>query len=303
MLERHHLAIVRAVVREGTLTKAAQSLFLTQSALSHTMRKLEEQLGTPIWEKDGRQVRLTQAGDYLLHLADIILPQFERGEEQLNAYALGRKGNLRIGMECYPCYQWLLKSVHPYLDKWPDVDLDVHQQFQFKGIAALYAYEIDILITPDPMLADGLTFIPVYPYEQVFVLSEQHPLAKKARIEPQDLRTETLITYPVPVERLDVFQQFLLPAECNVAHHQTIENTDILLEMVAANRGITTLPKWLIEEKNSNLPLVTKPIGASGLHKHINLGIRENDSQIDYIQGFIDEALAQAPASFQPNQQ
>ena len=63
MLDRHHLAIIAAVMETGTLTNAADALHLTQPALSHTIKKLEDILGTPIWEKDGRRVRLTRAGD------------------------------------------------------------------------------------------------------------------------------------------------------------------------------------------------------------------------------------------------
>ncbi len=291
MLERHHLAIVRAVVREGTLTRAADSLFLTQSALSHTIKKLERALGTRIWEKQGRRIRLTRAGQYLNQLAETMLTQFERGEEQLANFARGLRGSLRIGMECHPCYQWLLRAVRPYLRTWPDVDVDVRQQFQFNGIAALHAYEIDILITPDPVLSQGLSFVAVFPYEQMLVVHEKHPLAKAKRIMPQALADETLITYPVPPERLDIFQLFLKPAKRGVAYHKTIETTEILLEMITANRGVTALPGWLVRERAAHLPLVCRPFGRHGIHKHIHLGVREKDRDIDYIRGFVEQAL------------
>lgn len=290
MLERHHLEIIRAVIDTGTLTRAAERLFLSQPALSHTIKKLEEQLGTNIWEKNGRGIRLTRAGDYLYQMAVMLLPQFERGEEQLSRFARGLRGNLRIGMECHPCYQWLLKNVRPYLERWPEVDVDVRQQFQFKGIAALFAYEVDILITPDPVFSEGLQFIPVFPYELMLVMHNAHPLAQKTNIAPEDLVNETLITYPVPTERLDIFQQFLSPANRQPAHHKTIETTEILLEMVAAGRGVTALPGWLLKEQSPHLPLLARKLGEKGIHKHIYLGVRESDSEIDYIQGFIEQA-------------
>ena len=75
MLERFHLVVIREVER-GPLTAAAHVLHLTQSALSHTVRKIEQQLGTPIWDREGRGLRLTQGGQYLLKLAHRLLPQF-----------------------------------------------------------------------------------------------------------------------------------------------------------------------------------------------------------------------------------
>src|SRR5256885_16649917 len=76
---------------------------------------------------------------------------FRSAEERLRQFAQGERGALRIGMECHPCYQWLLKIVAPYLASWPDVDVDVKQKFQFGGIGALFGYEIDLLVTPDPL--------------------------------------------------------------------------------------------------------------------------------------------------------
>ena len=128
MLERIHLAIVREVERQGSLTAAAGVLHVTQSALSHSMRKLEQQLGTDIWSREGRSLRLTQAGQYLLAVANRVIPQLELAQERLLQFAQGERGTLRIGMECHPCYQWLIKVVSPYLAAWPDVDVDVKQK-------------------------------------------------------------------------------------------------------------------------------------------------------------------------------
>ena len=111
MIERNHLEIVREVDRSGSLTAAADALCLTQSALSHAMKKLEQQLGTPVWVREGRKLRPTQSGLYLLSLANRLLPQFEHAEELVGQIARGQRGSLRIGMECHPCYQWLLKVV------------------------------------------------------------------------------------------------------------------------------------------------------------------------------------------------
>jgi LysR family transcriptional regulator for metE and metH len=170
ILERSHLEIVRAVAQHGSLTAAAEKLHLTQSALSHTVRKLEDQLGLTIWYREGRSLRPTQAGEYLLSVANRLLPQLAHTEERLKQFAQGERGVLRIGMECHPCYQWLLKVVAPYLAQWTDVDVDVKQKFQFGGIGALFAHEIDMLVTPDPLYKTGLTFEPVFDYEQVLVV-------------------------------------------------------------------------------------------------------------------------------------
>ncbi|CAE6743473.1 LysR family transcriptional regulator [Paraburkholderia haematera] len=287
MLERSHLAIIREVDRQGSLTAAANVLCLTQSALSHTVKKMEQQLGTPVWDREGRNLRLTQAGQYLLALANRVLPQMEHAEDRMKQYAQGQRGTLRIGMECHPCYQWLLKVVSPYLTRWPDVDVDVKQRFQFGGIGALFGYDIDVLVTPDPLKRPGLRFEPVFDYEQVLVVSEEHPLADAAYVTPEQLASEVLITYPVETDRLDIYNQFLTPANVVPRRHKVIETTDIMLQMVASGRGVAALPRWLAEEYADSMPLVPLKLGKKGIAKQIYLGTRDADEALDYLAAFV----------------
>lgn len=290
MIERSHLEILREVERQGSLTAAAESLHLTQSALSHAVKKLELQLGASVWERDGRQLRLTQAGQYLLSLASRLLPQFEHAEMLIGQFAKGQRGTLRIGMECHPCYQWLLKVVGPYLEQWPTVDVDVKQRFQFGGIGALFGHDIDMLVTPDPLHRPGLVFEPVFDYEQVLVVAAGHELAARPWADPVDLADETLITYPVEVERLDIFTHFLLPAHASPARHKSIETTDIMLQMVAAGRGVAALPRWLVDEYAEKMAIAPVRIGRTGIQKQIFLGFRERDREVDYLNSFMNLA-------------
>ena len=125
ILERAHLEIIRAVDQHGSMTAAAKALHLTQSALSHSIRKLEAQLGVNVWHREGRTLRPTQAGEHLLTIAHRLLPQFAHAEERLGQFARGERGTLRVGMECHPCYQWLQKIMPAFLRAWPTVVLDV----------------------------------------------------------------------------------------------------------------------------------------------------------------------------------
>ena len=89
MLERVHLVVVREVEKHGSLTAAAEVLGLTQSALSHSIKKLEAQLGMNIWRREGRHLRLTQAGQDVLAVANQVLPQLDLAEERLRQFAQG----------------------------------------------------------------------------------------------------------------------------------------------------------------------------------------------------------------------
>lgn len=293
ILERNHLIMISKVDQFGSMAAAAEQMHLTPSALSHIVRKLEQQLGIAIWQREGRSLRLTQAGEYLLAVANRLLPQLTHAEDRLRQFAQGERGTLRIGMECHPCYQWLLKLVSPYLDAWPAVDVDVKQKFQFGGLGALFGYEIDMLVTPDPLRKPGLHFEPVFDYEQVLVVNSAHPLAQVAYVKPEQLIDEVLVTYPVATDRLDIYTQFLTPAGIAPKVHKPIETTDIMLQMVASGRGVAALPRWLVEEYSSKLDVIPVRLEEQGVHKQIFLGIREADADIDYIRAFVNLARAQ----------
>lgn len=290
MLDRQHLATLVAVSRTGSVTAAAEKLNVTQSALSHMVKKLEDHHGIRIWTKNGRGLRFTQAGEYLLALAERLLPQLDHAERILADFAEGRRGALRVGMECHPCQKWLSRLTPHYLAAWPDVDFDVRTSFRFDGVAALLGHEIDLLITPDPVKLPELVFTPVIDYELVLVVHETHPLAAQPYIRPEHLVDETLITVPVSIERLDIYTRFLVPAHCQPRRHRTAEVTDLMLQLVAAGRGVSVLPDWLVEEEGAGMPLRTLRLGKHGIRKQIHLGIRRGDEGIAYIAGFVEMA-------------
>ena len=303
MLETQPLSILREIDRTGSLTQAAERLCLSQSAVSHAIRRFEDRYGVTLWEKEGRGIRLTQAGEYLVALANRILPQLSHAETVLEEFAGGRRGALRIGMECHPCQQWLMGIVTPYLNVWPQVDLDVSTAFRFGGLAALLGHEIDLLVTPDPLSRPRLIFFPVFDYELVVVVRDDHPLAKKTYVSPEDLDREVLITYPVAPERLDIFTQFLVPAGQMPRRHRTVETSDLMLQMVAAGRGLSAMPDWLVAEYTGNAGLRTLRIGKKGIAKRIHVGVRQSDAGTDYIQGFLrlagveEQLIQESPVS------
>jgi LysR family transcriptional regulator, regulator for metE and metH len=276
------LAILREIDRTGSLTQAADQLCLTQSAVSHAIRRFETRYGVKLWEREGHKLRLTLAGDYVLGLAMRVLPQLEHGATVLEDYARGRRGAIRVGMECHPCQDWMMRVVDPFLAEWPDVELDVTTAFQFGGLAALLGHEIDILVTPDPVERPGLEYKPVFDYELVLAVAETHPLARRKRVEPEDMASETLITYPVARERLDIYTRFLVPAHALPRRHRTVETTDLMLRLVASGRAVSATPDWLLRDAKG----VKGVRLGEGIDKSIHLG-RRTGKAASYMDGFM----------------
>lgn len=290
MIDRTHLEIIYLISEKGSLTEAAKALHLNQSTLSHSIRKIEQQFDVKIWKKQGRHIQFTQAGKYLVKFAQRVLPQFKNATSTLALYATGKKGLLQIGMECYPCYQWIIGVIDPFMKQYQDVDVDIKQHFQFGGIAALLNHDIDLLVTPDPFLHDQLEFKPAFDYELVLVTGKNALSLNKDYVDPHQLEDQSLISYPVPIDRLDIYNQFFTPANVQPNGHKTIESTELILQMVSNHRGVAALPKWLIERYQKDLSLDSYRLGKNGIHKSIHLGFRKEDFSIDYIADFLSIA-------------
>ena len=188
MIEHSHLKIIQALHANGTLTEAANALCLSQPALSHQIGYLEKKLGVALWEREGRSLRLTQAGMLLLETAQQVLPVLAQAEKTLAAYGEGRQGILRIGVECYPCFEWLTGMIGQYMRQIPGIDVDIVQKFQFSGLEGLLNHHIDVLITPDLVRKESIGYEVLAEYQLVLLTAPDHPLADLPQITPELLR-------------------------------------------------------------------------------------------------------------------
>ncbi len=287
MIEHSHLKIIHALQTHGTLTEAANALCLSQPALSHQIGYLEKKLGVALWEREGRNLRLTQAGMLLLDTANQILPVLAQTEKTLKAYGEGRQGILRIGVECYPCFEWLTGMIGQYMRQMPGIDVDIVQKFQFTGLEGLLNHHIDVLITPDLVKKDNIIYETLAEYQMVLLVAETHSLADLRQITPESLAKETLLTFPVPLKRLDILTHFLTPAQLVPEQLKPVESLEIMLQMTALSRGVCVLPEWLADIKSESLHLKKIQVGDLGLFQKLYLAMREADQAVSYIRQFI----------------
>ena len=276
--ELRHLRAVRAIHRSGGLSKAADMLNLTQSALSHQIRGLENQVGVDLFVRRTKPLKLSAAGMRMLKLADRVLPEIDATEEEFRALLSGKTGRLHIAIECHACFEWLFPVLDAFRKAWPDVDVDIRPGLAFDALPALAREEVDLVVSSDPEQHPDLEFSPLFDYEPVFVASSQHVLAQKKWIEAQDFCDETLITYPVDRSRLDVFSQLLMPAKVEPRAIRQVELTAVILLLVASNRGVAVLPDWVVREVRYNSDYITRPLTEKGLTRRLYAATRSEDT-------------------------
>jgi len=282
-LEFRHLRTIRAIHQDGGVGRAADLLNITQSALSHQLKGLEDQCGVELFVRKTKPLRLSAAGHRLLKLAEDILPRLDALEDEFRALRQGRTGRLHIAIECHACFEWLFPVLEGFRHRWPEVDVDIRPGLAFGALPALLREEVDLVVSSDPEAIEGVTFVPLFDYEPRFVAAATHPLAAKPWIEAEDFRDQTLITYPVDRARLDVFTGLLTPARVEPRAIRQVELTAVILLLVASGRGVAVLPDWVLREVKSSADYVTRPLTEQGLTKRLYAAVRSDDATLPFM--------------------
>lgn len=287
MLEIKHLKTIVAIADHGSLVMAAEKLFLTQSALSHQIKEIESRLGVSLFVRKSRPLRLTAAGERLLATARSVLPLMTATERDLQRFAGGQTGRLHIAIECHSCFDWLMPAINEYRNHWRDVELDLSTAFNFVPMPALQKGRLDVVITSEPQALPEIHYEPLFRFEILLAVANTHPLADVETVTAEALRDETLITYPVDQQRLDVFTRFLNPADVAPLGVRTAELTLMMIQLVASGRGVCALPNWALAPYLAGGHVQARSLGSTGLHSTLFMAVREDQRQAPYMREFI----------------
>jgi len=293
-IEFRHLRTIKAIHDTGGLARAADQLHITQSALSHQIKGIEDQAGVELFVRRSKPLKLSAAGMKMLAAAERILPQVAALEAEFSGLVAGSSGRLHIAIECHACFEWLFPVLEQFRKAWPEVDVDIRPGLAFDALPALRKENVDLVISSDPEELPETDFTPLFDYEPVFVAAASHPLAQKDVIEAEDFRGETLITYPVDRARLDIFSQLLTPAKVEPAAVRQVELTAVILLLVASNRGVAVLPDWVVREVRYNSDYVTRPLTKEGITRRLYAATREEDTSRPYMAHLIRLARQEA---------
>ncbi len=293
MIEIKHLRTLLTLRDTGSLTATATTLHLTQSALSHQIKDLEARIGGQLFLRKTRPVKFTSEGEILLNLADEVLPKIARAENEVANLKEDVNGRLHMAIECHSCFQWLMPALKEYQVAWPSVTLDFSSGFGFEPLPALMAGELDLVITSDIQPRSEVHYEPLFDFEMRLVTSISHPLANKSSIKPADLADQTMLSYPVQKNRLDVVKHFLQPAGIEPIKWKQADNTLMLIQMVSAGLGVAALPNWAISEFSRQGLITSIPLG-EGLWRRLFAATRNTDKSKRYLQAFFTTARTQS---------
>ena len=285
VIELRHLKTLLALEETGSVSLAAQRIFLTQSALSHQIRTLESYYDTPLFERKSVPLRFTHAGARLLKLAHELLPKIAAAERDMAQIIEGEAGELRLAVECHTCFDWLMPAMGEFRPLWPKVELDIVSGFQADPVGLLLNHRADLAIVSEAVPQAGIAYRPLFAYGMVGICAPDHPLAAKDIWQAEDFADETLITYPVPDDMIDLLRKVLLPKGISPARRHS-ELTIAIVQLVASRRGIAALPHWSVMPYLEKGYVVSRQITDAGLQSELYAAMRSEDEHNSYLADF-----------------
>ena len=287
ILELRHLRTLQALRDSGSLVRAAQLLNLTQSALSHQVKLLEDRYGAPLFERKSVPPQFSATGSRLLALADAVLPQVEAAERDVARLLTGQGGQLRIAVECHTCFDWLMPAMDAFRSRWPEVELDIVSGFHADPVGLLHQDRADVAIVSEVDADDtAVQFHPLFGFEIQALLANGHPLVERSHLTAQDFADQTLITYPVPDDMLDLVRQVLEPAGVRPPR-RTTELTVAMLQLVASGRGVAALPVWAVQGYVDRGYVTARPIGPHGLTGRLYAACMQRTAERPWLADFV----------------
>jgi LysR family transcriptional regulator for metE and metH len=287
-LEIRHLRLIKAIAREGSVTRAGNHLHLTQSALSHQLRDAEEKLGVALFTRLNKKMILTPAGERLLSSADAVLGEIKRAEEDIRQIALSREGILRLSTQCYTCYHWLPSMLKLFQQKFPRIEVQIVVEATRRPLEALLDGKLDLAIVNCPVRNSKIVYKPLFRDELVAVMKPDHPLASRPYMRAQDFADEHLLVYHVPNDENMIFQKLLMPAGVTPRRVSQVQLTEAVIEMVKAGLGISVLARWAVAPQVANGSLRAVPLLSRGFHRQWSAAMLKNKSAPAYLHAFVE---------------
>jgi LysR family transcriptional regulator, regulator for metE and metH len=295
-IEMRHLRLVETVADVGSLTAAADRLHLTQSALSHQLRDIEDRLGTALFLRRSRRMMTTPAGQRVLDSARVVLEEIARTETVVRELAANRQGLLRVATECYTCYHWLPGILRDFERTSPGVEVRIEVEATARPLPELLGGRLDLALMTSPVRDRRLAATPLFRDEMLVIVPSGHRFSRQRFVRPADLADETLFTY-APREESYVFEKLLVPAGIQPRQVRQVKLTEAMLELVRTGLGVAVLARWTVEPYLRGHGLAGIRLTPRGFYRHWSAVVPRSLAATDYVVEFLRLVAAHAPVS------
>jgi LysR family transcriptional regulator for metE and metH len=295
-LETRQLRMLVAIADEGTVTRAAAVLNVSQPALSHGLRALERTVGVSLFARRPRGLVPTEAGDRLLRTARAVLREIERAKTEISGGAIGRGELLRLSTECYTAYHWLPPVFQAFRERCPGVELRVIPSAIGHPLKALREETLDVAIGVRREAYAGFVYHELFEDELVVVMPPDHPLASEPFATAQHFTDEHVLLFTEDPFDTTLMRLVLSPAGVTPREISYVPATDALLELVRTGLGISVFAKWAVARHLRDGELVGVPLTRTGRRRQWFAAVRRTIANRSAISALVALLREHAPA-------
>jgi LysR family transcriptional regulator for metE and metH len=300
-IDIRHLEMVAAISASGSVTQAASQLHLTQSAVSHQLRGIEDRLGTPLFLRLGKRMVATAAGERLLATSRRVLDEIAATEEEIRRLGANSAGVIRVCAQCNTGYHWLPPLLEAFRRSHPDVEVSIAIECTARPLQALLEGRLDVAILTEPVRHPHVRVRPLFEDEHAAIVVPDHPFAKRPFVRPQDLADERLFIYSSSPDDSFTIQQILRPAGVVAPRVSFVMLTEAILEMVKARLGISVMQTWAVEPALRAGDVKAVPITPAGIRRQWSAATLTAAGRVPHVDAFIDLLAARSmPARRRP---
>jgi LysR family transcriptional regulator for metE and metH len=283
-MELRHLKMISEVAECKSLTRAADRLFLSQSALSHQLKEVEQYFKTQIFIRQKKQMLLTKEGELILESGRKILDQMEQTKKCIDKMREKDAGEIRFSSECYTSYHWLSEILKDFYTEYPKVEVKIEMEATRNALPYLLDNKIDVGIFEDNT-NNKIVYTQLFTDEFFVIVPKDHRWAHMKWIEPEQLNNESYIMYDIPTEKSTIYK--LIFKDHYPPKVYQLPLTEVILEMVKAGIGFAILPNWIAGNSVKNGDVAAVKITRKGIKRTWYAGVLKDKNIPIYTKQFI----------------
>ncbi len=285
-MEIRHLRLIKEVAEKGSLTQAMDGLFLSQSALSHQLKEVEKQLGTPMFHRLNKKLVLTGAGKIMLEAAEQILAELDKATIAVKKHVGGDIGTIRLATECFTCYHWLPSLMIGFNREFPNVEIEIHPEISTDPVKKILEGKLDLAIVSCEVEDPNIRCTQLFTDELMALVPADHPWTAKKYVEAEDFAEEQVIVHSYPLHTISLFKRLLIPNGITPKKVIPIQITEAIVEMVKAGMGVKVIARWIIEPYLHDKRLSVVPVTREGLSREWYVATLNRPESPQYLENF-----------------
>ena len=266
-LDSRQLRAFASLARTGSFTLAAKELYLSQSAVSHSMKALEQDVGCRLLDRLGKKVLLTQAGEQLLHHAQKILSEMSQARESLRQLGKWGRARLRVGASTTACQYILPAVLREFKESFPQCLINVEPGDTPEAIALLRENRIDLALALQPKNEEKMEFVPLFTDELVFLMSPVHPWAAAGRVTREEIPRQYYVLYNKNSYTFRMVEEYFHADDMVLNTVMEFGSMEAIKELVKLSVGVSILAPWIAQKELRDKSLVSLPLGRRKLRR------------------------------------